>query len=825
MDPALESLKARGQKDGRLVKVQTIPARTASYAPWPNWVAPEVIATANAQGIDELWEHQLACAQSAHEGTHTVLATGTGSGKSWAAWLPILSDLAIDATSATTRISQLGRRPTALYLCPTKALAADQLQTLQKLIHSTQPPLPVQAFTADGDTASELKRLARGSADIIISNPDYIHHVMAPGHAQWTRFLRSLKYLIIDEIHAQRGVAGAHTALVIRRLLRLARHYGANPTVIGLSATLAEPAACLAQILGCENDEVKAITEDASPAAAKELWYWQPALRDPLAQLSDTANSAEENTLEEAAELVAGLHHERRSVSTETAHLLAYLANQQIRTLAFVRSRYGAEQVAQIAQKLLTVEKLSTKTGNFGVKHQIAAYRGGYLPDERRALEKALREGELVGLATTNALELGIDIAGLEVAITAGWPGSIASIWQQAGRSGRAGKAGVAIFVASENPLDDYLIHHPEMLADPPEHSVFDTSNPFVLGPHLCAAAAELPLGPADWKLFDLTVSSEGAQSVQDTATDSQLVPGPIATLAANRLLVKRPGGWFWNATLPRSAHDLADLRGTGGDPIQVVRRDSGEVIGTVDAASAHNLVHPGAIYIHQGQLYTVTQLDDLTATVIDYRGDLRTRPTEQLTVQITSPGPAFAQPESGIVWQHGNTNVITQITDYDVLRQPGMHFVTNRNLDLPPRTLQTKSTWITFTMRDIDRIGIAEGDLPGALHGAEHALIGMLPLLATCDRSDLGGLSTVLHPQTGTATIFVHDAVPGGAGFSYHGFQNAAEWVELTYQQLKKCPCQSGCPRCVQSPKCGNGNEPLNKTGALKLLAALRTP
>ncbi|OKL50697.1 hypothetical protein BM477_01440 [Boudabousia marimammalium] len=840
----MKRLEAESAGDDRLVQRYEIPPRPPRFSPWPEWV-PGAVREAYLQlGVEQPWSHQAQAADLAYAGQPTVVATGTGSGKSMAAWLPILSELTVAQSEQSTRISAVRHRPTALYMSPTKALAADQLQSLLGVIAAPPQPLPVLAGICDGDASREMKQWARAQADIVITNPDYLHHVLLAGHPYWVRLLRSLRYVIVDEIHSYKGVMGANMALVTRRLLRLARHYGADPTVIALSATIKDAQQVFARFLGVAPERVQAVTEDGSPAGSRHFVLWQPKIIDfgagdgsgefgaegappflaaaeqLLREREDEATwaltgvmpgSAPDDDLDEilgitsaeedAASPARGMEFQRRSLNLEAAWVSATALLEGAKTLTFVRSRVGAEQVAKLTRRELRIN-------HSALADAVAAYRGGFLPEERRELERQIRVGELHALATTNALELGVDISGLDVTVTAGWPGTRASLWQQTGRAGRAGSGGVSVFVASENPLDSYLIHHPDAIFQEVEQSTFNAQNPYVLGPHLCAAAAELPLTEADLPLFGLT--------------DDKI----LRQLAERTLLAKRPAGWYWNATLSLRAHELADLRGLGGN-IQVVEEESGTVIGSVDEASAHRLLHPGAIYTHQAKAFEVRALTDSVALVRPFKQALTTRPTERTSVEITDEVSTWRSEDDLVTWHWGATYVLTQVTDYDVLRTPRLQFVVNRKLDLPARTLDTASTWFTLDPSVPEALGLDAASLPGALHAAEHAMIGMLPLLAICDRADLGGLSTVSHTQTAVPTVFVHDAVAGGAGFSRSGLQQARSWVEKTLRTVEECPCEMGCPACIQSPKCGNNNDPLNKEGAIKVLRFLlpRTP
>jgi DEAD/DEAH box helicase domain-containing protein len=484
----------------------------------------------------------------------------------------------------------------------------------------------------------------------------------------------------------------------------------------------------------------------------------------------------------------------RRSAVAETADLLADLVVDGVQTVAFARSRAGVETVAASARRSIREVDPTLETA-------VAAYRGGYLPEERRELEQRLRSGSLRGLAATNALELGIDASGLDAVVLAGWPGTRASLWQQAGRAGRTGSRSLAILVAGDDPLDTYLVHHPEALFDRPvEAAVLDPQNPYVLGPHLAAAAAELPLTETDAQMFGPTMIDL------------------LDALVAQGMLRRRPGGWFW--TRPERAIDHVSLRGTG-ETVRIVERSTGRVLGTVDGPAAHSSVHTGAVYVHQGQTYVVANLDleDSHAAVV--AGD----PGWSTQARSVS-GFDIGRVEQSQTWGaaelcFGSVEVRSQVTSFLRIRHGG-EVLGEHPLDLPERSLHTKAVWWTMTEEMLDAAGVAGLNIPGAAHAAEHAAIGMLPLVATSDRWDIGGVSTALHPGTGRPTILVYDGHPGGAGFAERGFRAAAIWLTATRDAIQACECTGGCPSCVQSPKCGNGNEPLDKVGALALLTAV---
>ncbi|WP_246081121.1 Zn-binding domain-containing protein, partial [Nonomuraea mesophila] len=434
---------------------------------------------------------------------------------------------------------------------------------------------------------------------------------------------------------------------------------------------------------------------------------------------------------------------------------------------------------------------------------KIAAYRAGYLAEDRRLLEKALRAGTIMGLATTNALELGVDVSGLDAVLIAGWPGTRASLWQQAGRAGRDGRDALAVLIARDDPLDTYLVHHPDALfGRPVEAIVLDPDNPYVLGPHLCAAAAEIPLSEDDLPVFGDTTSA-----VLDDLVDKNL-------------LRRRPAGWFW--TRRERATDLADIRGGGGAPIQVVESSTGRLLGSVDEPSAHTAVHTGAVYLHQGETFIVELLDlEAGVALVSSANPDYTTFARDIT-DISVLGTRRSHTLGPGTLHFGEVEVTRQVVSYLKRRLQSGEMLGDEPLDLPPRTLRTRAVWWTLPASAIAPLAEAGIDLGGAAHAAEHASIGLLPLFATCDRWDIGGVSTELHADTGLLTVFVYDGHEGGAGFAERGYARATDWLTATREAITSCECERGCPSCIQSPKCGNGNEPLDKRGAIRLLDTL---
>ncbi|MFN8168328.1 MAG: DEAD/DEAH box helicase [Candidatus Nanopelagicales bacterium] len=760
-DPQTLLARLTAGRDDRLLHVEHVPARTGTAVGWPDWVDADLRDAWTRRGIALPWAHQSEAAELAREGRHVVVATGTASGKSLAYLMPALTSV-LEGTRSPN-----GRGATALYLAPTKALAHDQWRAVAEL---GVDRLRVSAY--DGDTVDEERAWIRAHAGYVLSNPDLLHRSMLPGHERWSSFLRALRYVVVDECHVYRGVFGSHVANVLRRLQRVCARYGSSPTFVLASATSGDPAGSASRLVGLD---VEAVALDASPRGSTSFALWEPPL---------TEHGGENDA------------PTRRTATAETASLLTDLVVEGVRTLAFVRSRRGAEAVAMTARS--TLDEVDPD-----LTDRVAAYRAGYLPEERRALEDVLRSGELLGVAATNALELGVDVTGLDAVLLCGWPGTRASLWQQAGRAGRSGGDALAVLVARDDPLDTYLVHHPEaVFGAGVEATVCDPTNPYVLGPHLCAAAAELPLTEDDLPMF--------GPSTREV----------VEALVARGLLRVRPGGWYW--TRAERASDLADLRGIGGGTVRVVEDETGRMLGTVDPGAAHTTVHTGAVYVHQGATYVVDHLDLDDAVAVAHREvvDWTTSARDTTDIRIVEEIARTAWGPAELV--HGRVEVTNQVVSYLKRRYLTGAVLGEEPLDLPPRHLRTQAVWWTVSPEQLAEAGLDDLDVPGAAHAAEHASIGLLPLVATCDRWDIGGVSTALHPDTGRATVFVYDGHPGGAGFAERGYAAARVWLTATRDAIAACECRDGCPSCVQSPKCGNGNNPLDKAGAVHLLDVL---
>ncbi len=744
--------------------VAELPARAAQSADWPGWVHPDVLRAFHGHGITRPWSHQRRAADLAHDGQHVVISTGTASGKSLAFQLPIMDALARDP------------RARALYLSPTKALGHDQLRAAHSLTTAVPILTDVAPTSYDGDTQTEVRRFARERSRWLFSNPDMIHLSLLRNHARWAVFLRGLRYIVVDECHYYRGIFGSNVAMVLRRLLRLCERYApvsgragaepTGPTVIFASATTAAPGATAAELIG---QTVSAVTEDGSPHGARTVALWEPELRTDLLG-------------ENGAPI-------RRSAGAEAARMMADLVAEGARTLTFVRSRRGAELTAMGARDRL--DDIAPQ-----LRDTVASYRAGYLAEDRRALERALTDGELRGLATTNALELGIDIAGLDAVLLAGFPGTVASFWQQAGRSGRRGQGALVVLIARDDPLDTYLVHHPEALLDKPvERVVIDPANPYVLGPQLLCAATEMPLEEAEVRRWEAE---------------------PVAAELVDDGLLRRRGGKYFPAA-GLDPHPAVDIRGSAGGQVAIVEEGTGRMLGSAGAGQAPATVHPGAVYLHQGDSYVVDSLslEDGVAFVHAEDPGYATFAREITDIAVTGTGERihYDAVTLGLV----PVTVTHRVIGYLRRRLSGevIDFV---ELDMPEHCLTTTAAMYTITPEALSDSGIDLRRIPGSLHAAEHAAIGLLPLVASCDRGDIGGLSTAVG-EDGLPTVFVYDGHPGGAGFAERGFRLAATWLGATAAAIQACECPQGCPSCVQSPKCGNGNDPLDKSGAVRVL------
>ncbi|MFI6167611.1 DEAD/DEAH box helicase [Nocardia sp. NPDC051052] len=750
--------------DPRLTHVVELPARAAEVTTWPDWTSPEVISALQDTGVAAPWSHQTRTADLAFGGANVVVSTGTASGKSMGYQLPVLTALREDP------------RATAIYLAPTKALGADQLRAVGALTHEG-PLRDIHPATYDGDTPAEIRQWVRANARWVFTNPDMLHLGILRSHQRWARVLRRLRYIVVDECHAYRGVFGSHVALVLRRLRRIAARYGADPVFVLCSATTAEPAAAAARLIGAP---CVAVTEDGSPQGPRTVALWEPPLLTSV-------------TGENGAPV-------RRAATTEAARIMADLVVEGARTLTFVRSRRAAELTAMDARRLLSDVDPS-------LAERVAAYRAGYLAEDRRDLETALSDGSLLGAATTNALELGVDIAGLDAVVICGFPGTVASFWQQAGRAGRRTQGSLVLLVARDDPLDTYLVHHPEALLDKPvEATITDPRNPYVLGPQLLCAALELPL-------TDVEVDELGAREVLTGLAEKGLIRRRTVSGTADR------GRWY--VTAETQPHDAVDVRGGIGTPVAIVDGETGRLLGTADAGRAPATLHQGAVHLHQGDTYVVDELDLEDGVAFVHAAEPGWTTSARSVTSIAIDVMTDQRRHGRVMTALAQVRVTSQVVGYLRTLVTG-EVLDLVELDMPEHTLPTRAVLYTVSPELLVLAGIDTADVPGALHAAEHAAIGLLPLVATCDRWDIGGVSTAEHPDTGLPTVFVYDGQPGGAGFAERGFAQLRRWLSATLAVIESCSCAAGCPSCVQSPKCGNGNHPLDKACAARLLTAV---
>lgn len=682
------------------------------------------------------YRHQAAALAATEAGANVVVATPTASGKSLSYQVPTLDALA------------RGRH--ALYLFPTKALAHDQLEKLAALAAREGLGGFVAAF--DGDTPTALRRGVREGARCVLTNPDMLHYGVLPHHARWSRFLGGLELIVLDELHAYRGVMGTHVANIVQRLLRLARHYGAAPQVVAASATIGNPAEHARNLTGLA---FTAVTEDEGPRAERELLFWRPP---------DLPGEA-------------GLNGRRRSAHAEAADLAALFVRSGLKSIFFCNSRKSAELLRRYAAGVLADDERS----------RLSSYRAGYSSAERREIERAFKADELTVLSATSALELGVDIGSVDAVVLVGYPGSLTAFWQRAGRAGRGGTRALTLLIPGNDPLDEYYLTHPEAITEGRvEHAVADPLNSELHPRHLACAAVEKPL-----------------------AADEALVAG--ADLAALDGFVSYRGRWFYRGGYP---HAKLSVRGTGGKRV-VLRDNLGRHLGEADLSSALRELHPGAVYLHQGENYLVRNLDldRGEAFLLPHLEETYTQVRSETEITVLAEDAAFGQVRTGRV------QVTTSFSSYVRKRLYSEAVLDERPLDLPEISYATQALW--FGVSHVAG-SVHPSLLPSALHALEHTLIGLLPAFVLCERADVGGVSYPLHPASGAPLIFIYDGYPGGVGYARAGAAQFGAWLAAARDLLARCPCRSGCPRCVLSPKCGNGNQLLDKGAALSLAEAL---
>ena len=749
----LGALVARHRTDEVLTSLRKIPAREAEFRPMPGWVRSELSEAYRAKGIKELYSHQAATAELVQSGRNVVVVTPTASGKTLCYNLPVLNAV---LENPDTR---------ALYLFPTKALAQDQLAELHDLAKRLDDSFGV--FTYDGDTPNDARKAIRERGHIVLTNPDMLHAGILPHHTKWMRLFENLRYIILDELHTYRGVFGSHLANVLRRLRRVARFYGSTPQFICCSATIANPGELASQLI---ESEVDVVEENGAPAGEKLFVFYNP----PMVNRN------------------LGI---RRSYINEATRVAKELLARKLQTIVFANSRLHTEVLLTYLQQANPPKP--------GQAEPVRGYRGGYLPGERREIERGLREGRIRGVVTTNALELGIDIGSLDACVMAGYAGSIASTWQRAGRAGRRSGTSCAVFVASSAPLDQFIVQHPEyFFGGSPEHAHIQPDNLEILVNHLKCAAFELPLS-------------------LDERFGNVDLPELCERLAEAGFLQRSGGNWHWvQEGYPADTISLRSVTSDNFVIIDTTGEEEGEpeIIGEVDFSSALTTVHPKAIYIHQGQQYHVERLDFsqrkayVKRVNVDYFTDaIRYRQVRVLEIaeEQSIPGPAARA--------HGDVLLRSQVVGFKKIKFFTNENVGSGNLELPENEMHTTAFWVTLEHELLAALPFTHSERQSGIFGLVYALASMATLLLMCDRRDLGRAVGERPPSAGAGlewqefaaatgtekelfepNLYLYDAYPGGIGFSEPLYRVCHVLLTRTRELIAACPCENGCPSCV---------------------------
>lgn len=752
----LARLKKQSFYDGQICHQQEIPPRPARYGVLDTPLDARLQSALELHRLYPLYSHQTEAINRIRRGENVMVSTSSASGKSMCYNLPVMQAMLETPRSC------------AIYLFPTKALAQDQLGRIRHLF----TPSIIRADevdTFDGDTTGSERAAVRRNARLIITNPDMLHVSILPNHKSWDRILRNLRFVVVDEAHAYRGVFGSNVALVLRRLRRLCQAYGSSPQFILSSASIENPEEHASSLTGMP---FKVVSDDGSPKGGKDFIFWNPPLID------------EDRGI-------------RRSANSESSLLFSHLISESIRSICFTRTRRLSELLANY-----TRDRLGEIAPAYAKR--IKTYRAGYLPEERRQIERELACGALIGVVATNALELGVDIGDLDATVLTGYPGTIASTWQQAGRSGRREDRSLSFLVGLDNPLDQYLMRQPEFFFGRGfENALVNPENPHILRSHLLCAAWEIALTRGDQNFFGEAMKVETARLLEEG------------------LLKERRGRLFLSPSLSYPAGDVS-IRSASADHFSLIEARTGKLLETLETSHAFMQAHLGAVYLHQGEGYVVTDFDLASKTIKaeSTAAAYYTVAKELTDVRIlnTHKKKTFGLLEVCL----GEAEVSVDVVSFRKKVQFTEEILGEEPLDLPTQHFRTVALWFGLPQEAINRIAGDGLDFAGGIHGAEHAAIGILPLFAMCDRNDIGGLSTPLHPDTGKPQIFIYDACPGGVGIAEKGFELVRELWQATLAAIKECPCKEGCPSCIQSPKCGNNNKPLDKRGAAILLEGL---
>ena len=719
---------------------------------------PEAVEDALLKlGISALYSHQVLALEHIRSGRHTVVSTPTSSGKS------LIYNLAV----AEALICNPDRR--ALYLFPIKALARDQLDSLQEFFAALPGSQGGHSFTSciyDGDTTPyQRAKIRQRHPHVLLTNPDMLHYALLAFHNKWEEFWKRLRYVIIDEMHTYRGIFGSHVAQVFRRLRRICRYYGSSPRFILLSATIGNPDELAGRLTGVSQDEIAVVSGvSGAPQAKRHFVFLRPA----ESRIGHSAGTA--------------------------ARLIVQAAKAGLKTIAFTQSR-----------KLTELVHMSVIEMDGGLRNKVSSYRAGFLPEERRVIEQKLSSGTLCAVISTSALELGIDIGGLDLCILVGYPGTVMTTWQRGGRVGRSGRESAIVLIPDQDALDQYIVNHPDrFLESRYENAVIDPFNSEILKAHLPCAAAELPICSSDEDFFEEKFS----KAVNEL------------TLCGRLLQTFEGDKWICPTGGP---HRLIDIRSVGTS-YTIITAGNGQTwtLGKNEGIRALKECHPGAIYLHRGETYSVKSLDleKKLIHVAPANLPLFTRAVGNKETEILER--LASKPAGNFIIRMGRLRVTENITAYEVRRLFSHALISKNPLDLPPQIFETVGFWIEIEQVLESKVRKADLDFMGGIHAIEHALISMFPLFAVCDRNDIGGISTPLHPQVEKGAIFVYDGYPGGIGLAARGYDIILPLIERTKELIASCGCSQGCPACIHSPKCGSGNKPLDKAAALELLRYL---
>jgi DEAD/DEAH box helicase domain-containing protein len=744
----IAALKSSRKFGMQIVCHKTVDPVPAAYAPLPRGLHPEIERSLNTLNIERLYLHQSQAIELIQDGNDVVVATPTASGKSLVYHTPTLQSYLTEPESR------------ALYMFPLKALAQDQRRVLSEFYSSTcESNDSNSSFCAvyDGDTKPhERSRLRKHPPPVIITNPDMVHLSMLPFHDSWSGFFRALKYIVIDEIHTYRGLFGAHMSWILRRLIRVADRYGTRPTFIMLSATIGNPGQLGSKLIG---RNVEVITENGAPSGKKHIILLNPW----------------------------------DSAAHTTTQLLEAALKRGLRTIVYTKSRKMTELIT-----------MWTRSRVGPLADKLSSYRAGFLPEDRRKIETRLSSGELLGVISTSALELGIDIGDLDLCILVGYPGSIMATWQRSGRVGRRFSESAVIMVGGEDALDQYFMRNPDdFFAREPEYAPLNPFNSKIAGQHLHCAAAELSIARKE----PLVSASEAVQKQIDLLTDQSVLHLDAA-------------GERWYSSRKRPQNQIS-IRG-GGVQLSIIDKQSGEIIGEIDGGRALKETHPGAVYLHHSRVLQVDHLDIDSREVVveEFRSHFHTRPHVQKETEILERYHSKQVKGCRVSW--GRLRVREQVTGYSKVNNFTLKVASTSPLDLPEQVVETEGLWVNLREDQRSLLEDRQMHFMGAIHALEHAMIAMFPLLILCDRNDIGGISCPHHPQTDGASIFIYDGYGGGAGLSAEAYELIDKLLSETARTIQTCPCETGCPSCVHSPKCGSGNRPIDKAASLVLVRSI---